>query len=55
MEIGVLLASLIVVFLTSLLIAALGTGTFLSLLGLSVVLGGAVAYTGEINWPFNKS
>jgi len=47
MEIGVLLAALALVFLTSLLISALGTGTFFFLLSLSAVLSGILLYAGE--------
>lgn len=47
MEVGVLLASLLSVFITSLLISALGTEVFFSLLGISVVLGVALLYTGN--------
>jgi hypothetical protein len=39
MEIGVLLVSLALVLITSLLISALGTGTFFSLLSVSVLIG----------------
>jgi hypothetical protein len=54
MEIGVLLVSLALVFLTSFLLSVLGAGTFFSLLSLSVVLGGAFFYTGETNPAFRK-
>ena len=54
MEIGVLLASVAVVFLTSFLLSVLGTGTFFSLLSISVVLGGALIYTGETHPTFRK-
>lgn len=47
MEVGVLLVSLALVFITSLLISALGTGVFFSLLSLSVVFGGFLFYTGN--------
>ncbi|HXG19449.1 MAG TPA: hypothetical protein VNN62_10305 [Methylomirabilota bacterium] len=46
MEIGVLLASLAVVLITSLLISALGTGTFFSLLSVSVIVGVILFSTG---------
>lgn len=54
MEIGVLLVSLALVFLTSLLLSVLGTGTFFSLLGLSFILGGTLIYTGETHPTFRK-
>lgn len=47
MEVGVLLVSLALVLITSLLISALGTGVFFSLLSLSVVFGGFLFYTGN--------
>jgi len=47
MEIGVLLASLVLVFITTLIISALGTGTFFSVLSISAVLGGVLLYVGN--------
>jgi hypothetical protein len=46
MEIGVLLASLALVVITSLLISVLGTGTFFSLLSVSVIVGVILFSTG---------
>ena len=54
MEIGVLLASFALVFLTSFLLSVFGTGTFFSLLSISVVLGGVFLYTGETHPTFRK-
>ena len=54
MEIGVLLVSFALVFLTSFLLSVLGTGTFFSLLSISIVLGGALIYTEETHPTFRK-
>lgn len=54
MEIGVLLVTLTLVFVTSLLISALGTGTFFSLLSISAVLGGILFYAGDPAGIFRK-
>lgn len=54
MEIGVFLAALMLVFLTSLVISALGTGTFFSLLSISVLLGGILLYTGDTKSVLRK-
>ena len=54
MEVGVLLVSLILVFVTSLLISALGTGAFLSLLSLSAVLGAVLFYAGDAELMLKK-
>ena len=54
MEIGVLLASLALVFITSLVISALGTGTFFSLLSISAVLGGVLFYAGSTEGALRK-
>lgn len=54
MEVGVLLASLALVFITSLLISALGTGVFFSLLSISAVLGVVLLSTGNSHLPLVK-
>lgn len=54
MEIGVFLAALMLVFLTSLVISALGTGTFFSLLSISAVLGGILLYVGDTGSVLRK-
>ena len=54
MEIGVFLAALIIVFLTSIAISILGTGTFFSLLSISAVLGGILLYTRDTGSEFRK-
>ncbi len=54
MEIGVLLVSLALVFITSFFISVLGTGTFFSLLGISVVVGGVLIYAKEISLRLRK-
>ncbi len=54
MEIGVLLVSFALVFLTSFLLSVLGTGIFFSLLGASVVLGGAIIYNEETHFTSRK-
>jgi hypothetical protein len=54
MEIGVLLASFALVFLTSFLLSVLGTGTFFSLLSISLVLGGALIYNEETHLTSRK-
>lgn len=47
MEVGVLLVSLALVFITSFLISVLGTSVFFSLLSLSAVFAGFLFYTGN--------
>jgi hypothetical protein len=54
MEVGVLLVSLALVFITSLLIAALGTGAFFSLLSISAVLGAILFYARDTKLPLRK-
>lgn len=54
MEIGVFLAALMLVFLTSLVISALGMGTFFSLLSISAVLGGILLYTRDTGSELRK-
>jgi hypothetical protein len=54
MEVGVFLAALMLVLLTSLVISALGTGTFFSLLSISAVLGGILLYTGDTGSVLRK-
>jgi hypothetical protein len=54
MEVGVFLAALMLVFLTSLAISALGTGTFFSLLSISAVLGGILLYTRDTGSELRK-
>lgn len=54
MEIGVLLVSLALVFLTSFFISVLGTGTFFSLLGISLLLGGTIFYAKDISFRLRK-
>jgi len=54
MEVGVLLVTLTLVFVTSLLISALGAGTFFSLLSISTVLGGILLYAGGGEGIFRK-
>lgn len=54
MEVGVLLVTLALVFVTSLLISALGTGTFFSLLSISAVLGGILFYAGDAEGILRK-
>lgn len=54
MEVGVLLVTLTLVFITSLLISALGTGMFFSLLSISAVLGGILFYAGDAEGIFKK-
>lgn len=54
MEVGVVLIALAIVFLTSLLISALGTGTFFSLLSISTVLAALFFYSGATNNVLRK-
>jgi hypothetical protein len=54
MEIGVFLAALMLVFLTSLLISALGTAAFFSLLSISAAIGGILLYTGDTGKMLRK-
>lgn len=54
MEIGVFLAAIILVFLTSLLISALGTGTFFSVLSISAALAGVLLYTRDTGRELRK-
>ncbi len=54
MDVGVLLASLALVLITSLLISALGTGVFCSLLSVSAVLGLVLLPTGHNYLPLVK-
>lgn len=54
MEIGVFLAALMLVFLTSLAISVLGTGTFFSLLSISAVLAGILLYTKDTGAMLKK-